>query len=103
MMEPAFLNMLDAARTLAGIPFHINSGYRCVKHNADKQVGGSPTSSHLIGVAVDLRCELSSERFIILYALLDAGFKRIGIGGSFIHVDLDLMKPQNVIWKYQGG
>jgi zinc D-Ala-D-Ala carboxypeptidase len=98
-MEPAFLNMIDGARTIAAIPFIVNSGYRCVKHNAELPKS-SPTSSHLIGVAVDLRCELSSERFIILYALLDAGFKRIGIGGSFIHVDLDLMKPQNLIWVY---
>jgi zinc D-Ala-D-Ala carboxypeptidase len=99
MMEPAFLNMLDAARTLGGIPFNVNSGYRCVKHNAELP-NSSPTSSHPIGVAGDIECELSSERFIILYALLDAGFKRIGIGGSFIHVDLDLMKPQNLIWTY---
>jgi zinc D-Ala-D-Ala carboxypeptidase len=100
MMEPAFKNMLDAARTLAGIPFVINSGYRCAKHNADVDVGGSPTSSHLIGVAADIECHLSSERYTVLYALLDAGVKRIGIGDGFIHADLDLMKPQKLIWEY---
>ena len=28
MMDEVFLEMLDKARHLAGIPFHINSGYR---------------------------------------------------------------------------
>ena len=33
-------------------------------------------------------------------SLIRAGFKRIGIGSTFIHVDLDLDKPQNVFWLY---
>ena len=28
------------------------------------------------------------------------GFNRIGIAGTFIHVDLDFDKSQNVIWTY---
>ena len=28
------------------------------------------------------------------------GFTRIGIANSFIHVDLDFDKSQNVIWTY---
>lgn len=35
-------------------PVHINSGYRCPMLNA--AVGGSPTSNHLTGCAVDIRC-----------------------------------------------
>lgn len=76
----------------------INSGYRCEKHN--KEVGGVVGSSHRKGLAVDIRCDHSSYRFSLIRALIGAGFKRIGIGEDFIHCDLDLEKPQNVIWDY---
>ena len=89
---------LDEARELAGIPFVINSGYRCKKHN--KVVGGTITSSHLKGLAVDLKVTNSRSRYIILTALIKVGFNRIGIGASFIHCDIDKDKSQNVIWTY---
>jgi len=33
--------------------------------------------------------------------LLEVGFTRIGIGNTFIHVDIDKDKSQNVIWTYK--
>jgi len=33
-------------------------------------------------------------------ALLKAGFTRIGIASSFVHVDCDPTKPAQVIWTY---
>ena len=39
-------------------------------------------------------------RFLVLDALLAVGFNRIGIADTFIHVDSDLDKSQNVIWTY---
>jgi len=84
------------------LPIHrvmiITSGYRCEKHN--KEVGGKETSSHPKGVAADIKCEDSTFRFLLVNALLKVGFKRIGIGKDFIHVDLDGTKDQNVIWIY---
>jgi len=97
-MQPHFLLKLDEAREYAGIPFVINSAYRSPKHN--KKVGGKPNSSHIKGLAVDIRCNTSRNRFIILDALIAVGFNRIGIADSFIHVDLDLSKSDNVIWTY---
>ena len=44
---------LEELRTSAGVPIIINSGYRSPQLN--KRVGGSPTSNHLLGCAVDLR------------------------------------------------
>ena len=44
--------MLDLARSLAGVPFNISSGYRCKKHN--RHVGGVKSSAHLKGLAVDI-------------------------------------------------
>jgi len=89
---------LSAARRIAGIPFVINSAFRCRRHNVE--VGGLPTSSHLKGLAVDLKCKNSKERFKILSALLLIGFKRIGIGENFIHADLDDSKPDKIIFLY---
>lgn len=97
-MDGKFLQRLDYARYLAGIPFVINSGYRTRKHN-DK-VGGSPNSSHTRGYAVDIHCTDSVSRSKILDALKAAGFTRIGIAKTFIHVDNDPDKAPNVVWLY---
>jgi len=97
-MDDKFLSMLDLARTIAGIPFVITSGYRCKKHN--KEIGGVPDSAHTKGLASDIRVNNSIERYMIVISLLQAGFNRIGIGSDFIHVDCDESKPQYVIWTY---
>lgn len=97
-MDKTFLSMIDEARTIAGIPFIINSGYRTKKHN--KKVGGKIDSSHLKGLAGDIKCTDSRSRFIILAALLKAGFTRIGIADTFIHCDIDEGKDFKVIWNY---
>ena len=89
---------LEQAREIAGIPFVITSGIRSDQHNA--MIGGSPGSSHLTGNAVDLACESSRHRMIMLDALVQVGFNRIGIGRDFIHVDNDGSKPANVCWLY---
>jgi uncharacterized protein YcbK (DUF882 family) len=97
-IDPQFVKKLDDARRLAKIPFIITSGYRCEKHN--KEVGGSPNSSHLKGIAVDISCQTSTSRYLIVNALIRAGFNRIGIAKDFIHCDIDKDKPQEVIWVY---
>lgn len=93
-----FLDRLNRAREHAGIPFIVNSGFRCEKHN--KEVGGSPMSSHLVGCACDIRTLDNYTRFKVLEALLHVGFCRIGIGKDYIHVDDDFTKPQMVCWLY---
>ena len=97
-MDTEFLAMLDHARHIAGIPFKINSGYRTIEHN--QKVGGKPNSSHIVGKAADLAVKGSRQRWIITEALIQAGFNRIGIAKTFIHVDSDDTKDANVIWTY---
>ncbi len=97
-MQPRTLQMLDNARTIAGIPFKINSGYRTKEHNA--YIGGSKYSSHCYGYAVDIHCTDSRSRAIIIDSLQKAGFNRFGIAKTFIHVDNDPEKDANVIWLY---
>ena len=98
MMETDFLEMLDIARDIAGFPFIINSGFRTIAHN--QKIGGVKNSSHLMGWAADLHCGTGKRRFLMIEALLDAGFTRLGIGDTFIHADCDPNKPQMTIWTY---
>ena len=74
----------------------VTSGLRTPKTNQD--VGGSPTSSHLKGLACDISCSSSKEAFGIVETALRAGFRRIGIANDHIHLDVDPDKVQNVIW-----
>ena len=97
-MDADFLAKLDKARELANIPFTINSAYRNADQNA--RAGGKPNSSHLKGLAVDIRANDSSTRYMVLNALISVGFNRIGVASSFIHVDDDKEKSENVIWTY---
>ena len=103
LMDAAFLQMLDDARGIAGIPFRITSGFRTPSHNA--YVGGvqpslkSKGSSHLFGYAADIACNNSADREIILNSLIRAGFRRIGIANGFIHVDNDPDKNA-AVWLY---
>ena len=103
-MDSDFLQKLEAAREIAGIPFKINSAYRTTEHHQAiyKKLGKEPTNSaHLIGKAADIHCTDSRSRFIIISALLSAGFNRIGIASTFIHCDTaEKGKTKNVIWTY---
>ena len=96
-MSKEFLFVLDEAREIAGIPFIINSAYRSPEHPLSIK---NPSSSHIKGLAVDIKATDSNTRFKIVKALITVGFTRIGIADTFIHVDLDLDKTQNVIWTY---
>lgn len=98
MWFPA-IEMLEKARVQAGIPFRINSAKRCEDHNAE--VGGVSSSAHVGGFAFDIAVNNNSKnRYVVLKALMDAGFNRIGIAKTFIHVDASLSHPKNVIWMY---
>ena len=96
-MDNAFLQMLDDARGIAGIPFNITSGYRT--KNRNELVGGVKNSSHLTGKAADIAVGSGGERYVILNSLIKANFKRLGVAKSFIHCDNDDSKPDS-IWTY---
>ena len=95
-MNDTFLSRLVFARGWSDVPYVINSAIRCEKCN--KAVGGSATSSHLKGLAVDIACPSSNARFKIIHGLQIMKFTRFGIGFDFIHVDLDGDKPEKRMW-----
>lgn len=105
-MHPEFLERIDEVRRVFGKPMVINSGYRTIYQN--QAVNGSLRSSHLDGLAVDVRCTNSRDRFDLIEAFLEVGFTRLGIADTFIHADLSDqiegehsgLKDGNVIWTY---
>lgn len=103
-MHQSTIDKLQIARDTAGVPFHVNSGYRCKKHN--KAIGSKQGSSHPRGYAADLKIKgffkatRNKRRSLMLFSLKAAGFNRFGLADRFIHVDDDPVKPANIIWLY---
>lgn len=97
-MDLSFLSYLDQLREKCGFEFKVNSGYRTLAHN--EEVLGEPASAHTKGLAADIAIKGSRERFIFVEEALKIGFRRIGIAKTFIHIDIDGSKDQEVIWLY---
>lgn len=97
-MSERFLALLDEVRERAGIPLVLNSAYRSPAW--EKAHGRSGTSAHCKGLAVDIRCNTSANRWRIVRAALSCGIRRIGIGKTYVHLDADASLPQDVIWHY---
>lgn len=99
-MEQDFLDVMDDIRRKARIPLVINCAYRSREY--DKKKGRSGNSAHTYGLAVDFRCNTSDNRLKIVKAALECGITRIGIGKTFIHIDMGerVGLPANVIWHY---
>lgn len=87
--------LLEIARKMANVPFVINCGCRCEKHN--KEVGGVEDSAHTKGLAVDISTLSDCVRFNVASALLKVGFKRVLLYSTFIHCDMDLSKPNPIL------
>jgi uncharacterized protein YcbK (DUF882 family) len=88
---------LQTIRDDCKFPLGINSGLRCAKHN--KKIGGASDSSHLVGLAVDIKITNDYSRLVFLKSEINAGINRIGIAKLYIHIDTDDSK-NNAIWVY---
>lgn len=103
-----FVKKLDQARDIAGIPFQITSGLRSLEKNQSLP-GAAGTSSHLTGLAVDLRVENDHEVYLIIHACEEVGITRAGIyvdagnAPTHVHVDCDDTKVPEVIWIKREG
>lgn len=95
--KPELMKRLHNARVHYGKPMIVTSMCRCTTHNM--KVGGSPTSSHLYGWAVDIKVPSDAGEYLtLLAALIGAGFKRIVISNRRLHVDVDPTKPEGVFF-----
>lgn len=98
-MQRDFLRRLDRSRGTAGIPFRLTSSIRCADHN--RAVGGVEDSAHLTGWAADVAAASSRQRYLIVLGALNAGITRIGVAETFVHLDADPDKAQQVLWTYE--
>lgn len=95
-LDESFSRKLKVAEEMTGEEFNVTSGYRCWSHNKD--VGGSKTSSHLIGLAVDIEIKSDAHRYEVEDSLKRVGITRLGIYKTFIHADVDSNKNQRRLW-----
>jgi zinc D-Ala-D-Ala carboxypeptidase len=93
--DPAFLDALEALRAAVG-PLKINSARRCLGHN--KEVGGARASMHTRTLAADIGLA-GHDRKALALAARKAGFRGIGYGRTFLHVDLGTRRA----WTYPGA
>ena len=94
-IDPDLVDNLQHSRDAVGVPYPINSGCRCEKHNREE--GGAKDSAHTprengICMAADIGCTDMLTRKKIL-ADVTRRFRHIGIAKTFIHVDDDPEKP----------
>lgn len=104
-IDPQLIAKLQQLERITGYPIfkRINSGARSAYWNT--KVGGVSNSSHQMPFckAVDIKTPTKSIRNRIVMAARDVGFKRIGVGQTFVHLDVDSMKSQYVAWGYPSG
>ena len=94
------LAQLEILRSRVGRVVTVTSGSRCPAYNVS--VGGKPDSAHLTGEGADLAAFTSRERWELLNANWAAGpplFTRLGVGKTFLHVDVKT-DPPRVVWHY---
>ena len=95
--QESMLTILNLVRHDYGKPINLNSAYRCPKHPESIK---NPTSSHIKGQAVDIKCTNSADRWRLIALFKLYGIRRFGVAKNFIHVDNDANKTQNVMWVY---
>ena len=98
-VDTALISKLDDLRHRFSKKIVVTSGFRCYDYNI-KQSKASLTSSHVKGLAVDITfANFDINRLEVLALVCEMGFKRVGIGKDFIHLDVDIDKSQ-LSWTY---
>lgn len=98
-LEQNFRALLDKMRGECGFPWVLQSGYRTQQEN-DTLTDSVSDSAHVSRLAADIACTDNAKRDKIVNVAKANGVKRIGIGKTFVHLDVDPSKPQNVMWHY---
>lgn len=96
LMDGEIVGIIDLARARFMKPITVNSGFRTLAHN--RLVGGVADSAHLKGSAIDIKVLTSADRFKLVRILMLLAVHRIGIYQTFIHIDNDYTKLQDVVW-----
>ena len=101
-MNPAFLAMLDETRDRYKKPIVITHGFRTKQYGDILRGRGYQAvkrSAHEIGRAADVLCP-TQEMEQLINAALAAGFRRIGVMLTAIHLDDDDTRKTPAVWGY---
>lgn len=99
---------MEAVRAVLGKPIRVNSGFRSAAVN--RKVGGSPTSAHAKGFAVDFVCPAFGNPKAICEAIIAAGIKFDQLileapnspSGGWVHLGFGPGKRQQVLTMKNG-
>lgn len=95
---------LEEVRELLTVPILVNSCYRSSKIN--KIIGGSRTSSHVEGLAADIRCPSFGSPLAIVEEIAKSGIKfdqlilefyNPATGGGWVHIGIGSKMRQQVL------
>jgi len=96
ILHPDGILLLQKIRDEFKKPIEVCSNYRCYSHNIN--IGGSPVSFHLQGMAWDIKVQGVDPLTVGRYAK-DIGFHGVGVythnGQRFTHVDI---REKPVYW-----
>lgn len=99
------VHILEPARNALGFPLVVSSGYRCPELN--RIVGGSPSSQHMKGEAVDLKCQDNAALFAYIYRYLpfDQLIWELGndLQPAWVHVSYSGRNRRQVLRAYRVG
>jgi hypothetical protein len=97
-MPEQMIEFLQDVRDRFRFAMKINSAVRCREHNKD--VGGTRNSAHLHGLAVDVRITSNVLRARLVRCALESGCRRIGIGKTYVHLDIMASVVDETMWLY---
>lgn len=97
LLSAGLVVKLEKLRCELGCPVKVTSGYRPPYYNA--MVMGARDSVHMYGMAADIKVK-GRTPIQVARAAWDTGFRRIGIAGSYVHLDV---REGEAIWTYRYG
>jgi zinc D-Ala-D-Ala carboxypeptidase len=102
-LRGAAARMEEVRRLLGDRVISVSSGFRCPELN--REVGGSRTSAHLTGHAVDFNCYGFGDPLAVCRAIADSGaaFDQLIEEGSWVHISFDPRLRRQVLTKRPGG
>ena len=97
-MSEDLIRLLAQIENWSDVSVVLISGSRCEKYNA--KVKGARNSAHPRGLAGDIFCASSKDRWNIITAAIAVGITRIGVGDMFVHLDIDNTLTPSRMWTY---
>ena len=96
-------NMEKVRAILDGKPIKINSGYRNPEVN--KGIGGSKTSAHMLGYAIDFVCPNFGSPFEVCKQIAVSGitYDQLIQEGTWVHISFDPKARQQNLTKTSTG